>query len=486
MNWDISPKKAVSLAYISKNSDEDGIAIAEAMCKTMRIVMDDLKKQGVLFYVPDMHGAKIMCKAVVKAAAALDYEHGQQVMLNGKSITSYPPLIDENGEPLHNAMASIYNGTESLTVFAGRTIKEDGTVNLTSIRWGLYNAKNPKESMSVKGIEEIMQSQASQELKKIAQALEWSGYIRDYDVAYNRAKIDNNDLAYAMKKTVKPIIKILKEGNAMPILISQSGKEYLGAAFIEVQQDKTRTDKYYVRAGIRKNDETIYIHAGSQKAADGTLPLYSISYQKYNTDWPAESLRVAQDDIKSSDDISAEMKHTAAAIIDMGVLQLYTELREYSFKLNTEYFREKVSISQKREDGTYEYIEKKQCYASYTPQGQYPEQLTIFNRTNPEVLVTMLDHDKYGHSVRVTNTELTEDENGLHRKSSEHEKSATGYIQDKFDVVRYCPPLEEIYHAVADWLGLDYLEIVSESRITVESLEGYESIESLGEDDIPY
>ena len=60
MNWDISPKKAVSLAYISKNSDEDGIAIAEAMCKTMRIVMDDLKKQGVLFYVPDMNGAKIM------------------------------------------------------------------------------------------------------------------------------------------------------------------------------------------------------------------------------------------------------------------------------------------------------------------------------------------------------------------------------------------------------------------------------------------
>lgn len=460
MNWNETPKKAVALAYISKKSDPAGEEIAQAMKKTMLSIMQELKQQNLLFTVRDYFGNTSVCKAVVKASAALDYQNGQQIMLNGKQIMSYPPVLDENGESLYIATATIYNGSENLTLFGGRHVSGSGTLSITSVRWGLYNAKNPMESLSAKGVDEINENpNVSAELKKIVNALEIGGYIRDCDCVFAKT-VDSLDIARAMRRSVKPLIQHLKKVQAMPALVSQTGKQYYGAAYITVQQDKTRTEKYWVRAGIRRENDTLFINAGCKPDANGFLPLYSISFQQYDSISPSDSIRYSQDEIlKPGTLVPDDFKKCARAIIDSGYLSMNTELKQFAYTLNTEYFKERVKVQQKLDTGGYAEVEKKMCSALYRPETAaengktWPEQVTIFNRAEPDILVTLTDSDNYGHSVRVVNLALTEDENGIHKREN-GDPAAAGFITDNVDISKYLPDMPELVAAVREWLGL--------------------------------
>lgn len=460
MNWNETPKKAVALAYISKKSDPAGEQAAQAMKKTMLSIMREMKQQNLLFSVRDYSGNMSVCKASVKAAAALDHEHGQQIMLNGKQIMSYPPIMDENGNPLYIVTATIYNGSENLTLFGGRHVNDAGMLPITSIRWGWYNTKNPAESMSAKGVDEINEnSHVSDELKKLANALEIGGYIRDYDCVFAKT-VDSLDIARAMRRSVKPLIQHLKKVQAMPALVSQSGKQYYGAAYITVQQDKTRTEKYWVRAGIRRENDTLFINAGCKPDTNGFLPLYSISFQQYDTVSPSDSIRYQQDEIlQPGNVVPDDFKQCARAIMDSGYLSMNTELKQFAYTLNTEYFKEHVKVQQKLENGSFAEVEKKMCSALYRPETPaengktWPEQVTIFNRKEPDILVTLTDSDSYGHSVRVVNLALTEDENGIHKREN-GDPAAAGFITDNVDISKYLPDMPELVAAVREWLGL--------------------------------
>lgn len=477
-DWKTTPRKNNTLAYISKKScqDEKAVELATGMLKAISKVMADLKAKNLLFTVTDMTGTKSSCKAAVKAAPALDYKNGTEIYVNGTKIMNYPPVKDENGEQLYNVSATIYHGTQTLMIFGGKHLNADGTLPLTSIRWGNYNPIDPKNSESAKGIKEIENSNASPELKAVARELEIGGYIRDYDVTFSK-KIDNYAIAAAVKSTIKPLIMLLKDKGAMPVLISQSGKEYYGNAYIEVQEKPDRTG-YYVRAGIRKNDETLYINAGSKIHDDNTVSLYSLSYQKYNTVCPSDSLRVPNDEILTSADVPADFKKLASAIYESGYMILNTELREYAYTLNTEYFKTTVQV--KNEAG--ETVTKKQCNASYKPaeprkdgKGNYAESVTIFNKIEPNIMVVLQDSDNYGRIAKVYNTDLTEDETGLHIREN-GDPAAYGYLESANDLQKYLPDSAELRVAVADWLGLTIQATDTLDFSEIESLPDIEEI----------
>ena len=456
MAWKTTPKKNNALAYISKKSSEDEAAqpLANGMLKAISKVMHDLKAKNLLFTVTDMTGTKSVCKAVVKVTPSLDYQNGTEIFVNGTKIMNYPAIKDDSGNQVYNVSATIYHGTQTLTIFGGKHLNDDGTIPLTSIRWGNYNHNDPKNSESAKGIQEIENSNASPELKAVARELEISGYIRDYDVTFSK-KIDNYTIASAMKSTIKPLVKLLKDQKAMPLLISKSGLEYYGNAYIEVQEKPDKTG-YYVRAGIRKDDETLYINAGTKIHADNTVSLYGVSYQKYNSVCPSDSIRVPHDEILTSDSVPADFKKLARAIIDSGYLILNTEMREYAYTLNTEYFKNTVQVKNDQN----ETVTKKECNASYKPSepkkdgnGNWPESITIFNRIEPEIMVVLTDSDMYGRAAKVINTALTEDEEGLHTREN-GDPAAYGYIESAGDLTEYLPDSKELRAAVADWLGL--------------------------------
>jgi len=511
MNWNAQPNKAESVAYINKNVDTDDPRtneLAEGMLKAIKDVMNDMKAQGLLFQ-DEVNGKTVTAKAVVKVAPALDKEHGEQVIVNGKKQMSYPQKMNDNGEPIFNVSATIYHGMQNLTIFGGQKVNEEtGKVDLTSMRWSHYNRNNPQNSPSAKGNAEIQASKASSELKAIAQAIEDFGYLRDLDVALSEKKVDKDDkdalaVAQAMRNTVKPLVQDMKEKHMMPELTSQSGKTYYGKAFIEVQPKMAKdengkyTDKqafsedgkpqYWVKAGIRKDNDTLYLVGGSAIREDNTVSIYGMQFQSYNPDSPADSIRVKQEDIQTSNDVPNEFKRLAQAIEDGGYISEYnrSEMRQFAYHLNTEVFKTKVEVEHTNDDGTTEMVEKKLVNANYTPErdredgkeGTYAEQITLFNKAEPEVLVALSESENYGKSAKAINTALTQVEVGTNdegkpiydvvEKTDPSDRAAAFYLNTAEDVANFCPNIPELHEAISEWTGIDIEQI----KDAIENLE---------------
>lgn len=522
MNWNATPKKAESVAYINKNVDMDDPKtkeLADGMLKSVKEMMTDMKKANLLFE-DEVNGKPVTAKAVIKVTLALDKDKGEEVVVNGKKQMSYPPKLNDAGENIYNVSATIYHGNQNLTVFGGQKVNNEGKVELTSMRWGQFNRNNSKNSPSAKGNTEIQASKATPELKALANAIENGGYLRDLDVALSDKKIDKNDkeaisIANAMKNTVKPIVQDMKEKKLMPELTAESGKTYFGKAFVEVQPKMAKdengkyTDKqaftedgkpqYWVKAGIRKDNDTLYLVGGNAIKEDNTVSIYGMQFQHFNTDSPADSVRVNQDDIQTSDDVPNEFKRLAKAIEDGGYISEYnrSEMRQFAFTLNTEVFKTKVEVEVTNEDGTKEMKEKKLVNASYTPErdredgqdGKFAEQITLFNKAEPEVLISLSESDNYGKSARAINTALTQVEVGrtdddkpiydVVEKTDPSDRAAAFFLNTPEDVANFCPNIPELHEAIAQWTGLDIEQIRDEiENLGVEDV----SVEDIKED----
>lgn len=505
MNWNATPNKAESVAYINKNVDMDDPKtkeLANGMLKAVKDMMTDMKSAGLLFQ-DEVNGKTVTAKAVVKVTPALDKEHGEQVIVNGKKQMSYPQKMNDAGEPIYNVSATIYHGAQNLTVFGGQKVNnETGKVDLTSMRWGQFNRNNPQASPSAKGNAEIQVSKASPELKALANAIENGGYLRDLDVALSEKKVDKSDknavaIAQAMRNTVKPLVQDMKEKHMMPELVSEAGKSYYGKAFVEVQPKMAKdengnyTDKqafnedgkpqYWVKAGIRKNNDTLYLVGGNAVKEDNTVSIYGMQFQSFNPDSPADSIRVKQEDIQASDAVPNEFKRLAQAIEDGGYISEYSrsEMRNFAYELNTEVFKTKVQVDEKDENGNPigKKVEKKLVNASYSPErdredgqeGKYAEQITLFNKVEPEVLVSLSESEQYGKSARAINTALTQVEVGrtdddkpiydVVEKSDPSDRAAAFFINTPEDVANFCPNIPELHEAVAKWTGIDIEQI---------------------------
>lgn len=522
MNWNATPNKAESVAYINKNVDMDDPKtkeLADGMLKSVKEMMTDMKKANLLFE-DEVNGKPVTAKAVVKVTLALDKDKGEEIVVSGKKQMSYPPKLNDAGENIYNVSATIYHGNQNLTIFGGQKVNNEGKVELTSMRWGQFNRNNAKNSPSAKGNAEIQASKATPELKALANAIENGGYLRDLDVALSDKKIDKNDkdalaIAQAMRNTVKPIVQDMKEKKLMPELTAESGKTYFGKAFVEVQPKMAKdengkyTDKqaftedgkpqYWVKAGIRKDNDTLYLVGGNAVKEDNTVSIYGMQFQHFNADSPADSVRVNQDDIQTSDDVPNEFKRLAKAIEDGGYISEYnrSEMRQFAFMLNTEVFKTKVEVEVTNEDGTKEMKEKKLVNASYTPErdredgqdGKFAEQITLFNKAEPEVLISLSESDNYGKSARAINTALTQVEVGrtnddkpiydVVEKSDPSDRAAAFFLNTPDDVANFCPNIPELHEAIAQWTGLDIEQI----RDAIENL-GVEdvSVEDIKED----
>ena len=314
MNWNATPNKAESVAYINKNVDTDDPKtkeLADGMLKAVKEMMTDMKSQGLLF-TDKVNGKETTAKAAVKVTPALDKDKGEEIVVNGKKQMSYPQKLNEAGEGIYNVSATIYHrGNQNLTIFGGQKVNEEtGKVDLTSMRWGQFNSQAPKNSPSAKGNAEIQASKATPELKALANAIENGGYLRDLDVVLSEKKLDRSDkdalaIAQAMRNTVKPIVQDMKEKKLMPELTSQVGKAYYGKAFVEIQPKMERTEdgkytdtqartedgklQYWVKAGIRKDNDTLYLVGGNAIKEDNTVSIYGMQFQSFNPDSPADS-----------------------------------------------------------------------------------------------------------------------------------------------------------------------------------------------------
>lgn len=518
MNWNATPNRAENVAYINKNVDTDDPKtkeLADGMLKAVKDVMNDMKAQGLLF-TDKVNGKETTAKAAVKVAFALDKDNGKEIVVNGKKTMSYPPKLNDAGENIYNVSAVIYHhGNQSLTIFGGQKVNEEtGKVDLTSMRWGQFNSKDSSKSLAAKGNAEIQASKASPELKALANAIENGGYLRDLDVALSDKKLDRSDkdalaIAQAMRNTVKPIVQDMKEKKLMPELTSQAGKAYYGKAFIEVQpkmertEDGKSTDKqaryddgkpqYWVKAGIRKENDTLYLVGGNAIKEDNTVSIYGMQFQSFNENSPADSIRVRQEDIQNSDAVPSEFKRLAKAIEDGGYISEHnrSEMRNFAFELNTEVFTTKIPVEVTNEDGTKETKEKKLVNASYQPErdredgqeGKYAESITIFNKVEPEVLVSLMNSEEYGKSAKAINTALTQVEVGktdddkpiydVVEKSDPSDKAAAFFLNTPDDVANFLPNIPELHEAVAKWTGIDLEQIK-------------DAVENLGVEDANY
>lgn len=493
-NWNATPKKAESIAYINKNTadaaKEDARIeeLANGALKSAKEMMKDMKSQGLLFH-EEKDGKDVTAKAVVKVEPALDKTKPETKVFQGKKVTDYPPKLNANGEQIYNVSVTIYHGSQNLTLFGGQRVDDEGKVALTGMRWSNFNRNNPKASPNAVGNDAIQASKASSELKALAQAIEDGGYISDRDVAVS-SKTDLSDahakeLVGGMKRAVKEIVQDMKKQDKMLMLTSQDGSAtYPAKAFISAipRKDKdgnlvvqNEQQQFWVQASLRKDNDSLVLFGGSAVGEDGKLPIRGMKFGQYNEDSPADSINIVGNaKIQESDIVPAEFKELAQAITDGGYITEaeYSELRNFAYELNTEVFQTKVEVEVENEDGTTEMKEKKLLNASYTPEtdredgeGTYAENVMIFNKAQPEVLVKFTDTDEYGHSVAAINTAYTNVEVGTTDdgkpiyetvpKSDPSDKAAMVFINSAEDVVNFLPNLPELHEAIARFMPDD-------------------------------
>lgn len=513
MNWNATPKKAESIAYINKNTvdamkgDTRIEELANGTLKSAKEMMKDMKEQGLLFH-EEKDGKDTTAKAVVKVEPALDKTKPIETVFQGKKVTDYPPKLNANGEQIYNVNVTIYHGNQNLTIFGGQKVDEEGKVALTSMRWSQFNRNNPKASPNAVGNDAIQASKATPELKALADAIEKGGYISDRDVEISEKADLSTDraknLAMGMKRAAKEVVQEMKKQDKIPMLTTKDGKStYPAKAYVGVTKrlDKESGEpviqngeqQYWVQATIRKGIDSLVMFGGSALDENGKLPIHGLKYGQYNEESPKESINImGNDKIQESDIVPAEFKSLAQAITDSGLITevQHSELKNFAYELNTEVFHTKVNVEVENDDGTKEMKEKKLLNASYTPEtpkedgsGTYPENVTIFNKAQPEVFVKLTNTDEYGHSVaainkKFTNIEVgrTDDGKPIYEtvpKSDPSDKAALVYINSPEDIANFLPNIPELHEAIARFIPDD---------ISLESI--HDALEAVGAEEV--
>jgi len=214
MNWNARQNRE-QLAYINKTTREDMQddprikELAEAALKTCVENMKTFKEQGALFEKEDSKGNMRIAAMSVKVVPSLDKSaEPKKIKVNGKTIEEYPVRKDKDGNDLYTITGNIVakDGSSLSTLFSNR-INEDGTVNAVSVYYSKFS--NQKLVENAKGIEDIKNSKAPDEIKTLVDAFEKNHFIKNY----NGTELSN--LAVHLNKDVfkeKVIVEVEKDG----------------------------------------------------------------------------------------------------------------------------------------------------------------------------------------------------------------------------------------------------------------------------------
>lgn len=213
MNW--NAESQVRLAYINQNTREDMKndsrikELAESALKTCANYMKTLKEQGALFEKEDLKGNTRTVAMSVRVMPRVDKDaEPTRIRVNGKIQESYPELKDKEGNTLYTVTGNITaKDGSALSILFSNRINEDGTVNATSVSYTKF--ANKKKVEGAKGVEDIKNSKAPNEIKVFVDALDKNGFIKNYSDS------ELSNLAFHLNKDVfkeKVMIEIEKNG----------------------------------------------------------------------------------------------------------------------------------------------------------------------------------------------------------------------------------------------------------------------------------
>lgn len=285
--------------------------------------------------------------------------------------------------------------------------------------------------------------------------------------AYVAGKCENhtaNTYADWMKNTMLDVMKSLREAGLIFKKTTLNGNEAdISAACACDYNDAT--DTYYNKAWIGVANQKLIIYGGTKEYEENGVKkvrLTSIAWNRYNKATESSTTVKGIDDIMKTRGVNDGLKKIAQYLVDNGFITnaVHTEMSDFCVMLNKEVFTGK--IQKKDENGETTMV--KTAYALYKNDPEYGESITIWNRHTPMdsedfsgIVVTLSTSMEYGHSVKITNLDLTEVmvEGGKYevqpRDRGDGSKPLWRFINSTEDEAAFVPERNEFYKAIELW-----------------------------------